>query len=121
MITFSKTISKSTKDHCIDTKESRLWVFVPVAHLGKYLLHFLNNLAKHGRLLDPHPVRAHAESKSPGAVKRILRIPLVSIVEESIVFFFFLLLLMNHSVEEWVPELKPYLLLNPGPQNTKYD
>lgn len=84
---------------------SKSWLSIPAPQLGKYLLHLPEDVTKHWRLLDPHPVWTEAEAKPPGAVKRVLLVPPVPIIVEAILLLIIILILiMGHSIEEGVPD-----------------
>lgn len=83
---------------------SGLWRSIPAAQLGEDLLHVPEDLAKHWRLLHPHPIGANAEAKPQGAVKRVLLFPAELITGESILLIVVFIFIMSHCIEEGVPD-----------------
>lgn len=77
----------------------------PTAELREYLLHLSEDVAKRLRLLDLHPVGAHAKAEPPGTVKRVLRVPPEAVIIGPIfIIVVVVIFIMSHGIEEGVPD-----------------
>lgn len=88
------------------TKVSRLWMSLPAAQLREDLLHFPQNVSKHGRLLKPRPIWPKAEAKPPSTIKGVLLVPSEAIIVESIFLIVVVFIIMSHCIKERVPKEK---------------
>lgn len=86
----------------ICTEGSRICVPLPAAQLGENLLHLPEDVTKHRRLLEPHPVRTKAEPKPQGIVRGVLLVSSEAIAAETI--FILVIFIVCHGIEEGVPK-----------------
>lgn len=74
-----------------------------MAHLRKYLLHLPEYVAKHRRLLDPHPIWPKAEAEPPGTVKGVLWVTPETIIAETVLFILIVVVIVRHGIKKRVP------------------
>lgn len=82
-------------------------VHTSVAKLGENVLHLSEDLAKFWRPVEPHCIRADAETEPPGIVRFASLVP-VEPVEETVLFVS-IVIVMGHSLKKGVPKISKYI------------
>lgn len=78
-----------------------------VAKLGENVLHLSEDLAKFWKPVEPHCIRAEAETEPPSVVRWAPLVP-VEPVEETVLFIS-IVIVMGHSLKKGVPEISKYI------------
>lgn len=83
-------------------------VHTSVAKLGENVLHLSEDLAKFWKPVEPHCIRADAETKTPNIVRGAPLVP-VEPVEETVLFISIVVIVTGHSLKKGVPEISQYI------------